>query len=55
MICEHCQEDVGHLIPLMKAYYDEEGIETRTGQVFYCFSCVQNLDAEDNVGVPSSK
>ena len=55
MICENCNEDVNHLLPILKQYYDEEGLPTRTGQVFYCFSCVQNLDAEDNTGIPLSK
>ena len=30
----------------MKQYYDEEGVETKVGQVYYCFTCVQNLDSD---------
>jgi hypothetical protein len=55
MICENCQGEVGHLLPVMKEYYDDNGVPLRTGQVFYCLGCVQNLDAEDNTGVPRSK
>jgi len=55
MICGHCEEEVGHVIPLMKQLYDENGVETGVNEVYYCFSCIQNLDAEDNVGVPLSK
>ena len=35
--------------------YDENSIETGVNEVYYSFSCIQNLDSENNTGVPLSK
>jgi len=55
VICAKCQENVEYVLPVFKQLYDEQGIETGVADYHYCISCIQNLDAEDNIGIPRSK
>lgn len=55
MQCQNCHNSVNVVTGVHIQTYDEEGNETAIKSGYWCLSCINNVDSEDNLGIPKIK